>query len=212
MSGPNPIMSGERAEISIPKPLIVRIPPLKGNRSTDLDRHPTIILMKRILLLLAVAVLVRSASAQNSDLGLLTGAAFSKDAGFGMQANYAWQFWESRIGRLYGEAPIIIPVAQETNQVNIYITPGIRYHFNLSSRTAVYAAAGMGVGIRANPANTSMAYELGLGLDYRLNRRWSVRGDIRDISEGASSIQHLLNPANWYDDKKSAMVGIGLHF
>jgi hypothetical protein len=205
-------MSGGRARISIPKPLIVRILPLTGNCSTGMDVHPTITPMKRILLLLAVVAVVRSASAQNSDLGLLTGAAFSKDAGFGMQANYAWQFWESRVGRLYVEAPIIIPVAQETNQINIYITPGIRYHFNLSSRVAVYAAAGMGVGVRANPADASMAYELGLGLDYRLNRRWSVRGDIRDISEGASSIQHLLNPSNWYDDKKSAMIGLGLHF
>ncbi len=205
-------MSGRRARISISKPLIVRIQPLTGNRSTGMDIHPTITHMKQILIWLAIAALVRSASAQNSDLGLLTGAAFSKDAGFGMQANYAWQFWERPIGRLYVEAPIIIPVAHETNQVNIYVTPGIRYHFNVSSRVALYAAAGMGVGVRANPATANMAYELGLGLDYRLNRRWSLRGDARDISEGASSIQHLLNPENWYGDKKSVMIGVGLHF
>jgi len=168
--------------------------------------------MKRILPWLFLIALGHGALAQNSDLGLLTGVAFSKNAGFGMQANYAWQFWERPIGRLYIEAPIIIPTAQETNQINIYVTPGIRYHFNVSSRLAIYAAAGAGVGVRANPARASMAYELGLGLDYRLNRRWSVRGDIRDISEGASSIQHLFNPVNWYDDRKSAMVGVGLHF
>lgn len=205
-------MSGEYTEIPLLKPLVMRIPPSTGKCSTGVGTHPTITPMKRILLLLAFTVFVRSAPAQNSDLGLLTGAAFSKNAGFGMQANYAWQFWDSPIGRLYIEAPIIIPVAQETNQVNIYVTPGIRYHFNVSHRVALYAAAGMGVGVRANPATTSMAYELGLGIDYRLNRRWSLRGDIRDISEGASSIQHLLNPVNWYDDKKSAMIGVGLHF
>lgn len=172
--------------------------------------------MKRMLLLLLLVgwsfTWDRSAAAQNSDLGLLAGAAFSKDAGFGMQANYAWQFWQGRAGRLYVEAPIIIPVAQATNQINIYATPGIRYHFNLSSRVALYAAAGIGVGVRANPATADMAYELGVGLDFRLNRRWSLRGDVRDISEGASSIQHLVNPVNWYKDRKSAMVGVGLHF
>ena len=168
--------------------------------------------MRRFLLLTLLLASVRIAAAQNSDLGLLTGAAFSKEAGFGMQANYAWQFWERPAGRLYIEAPIIIPVAQAANRINIFVTPGIRYHYNVTPRVALYAAAGLGIGVRANPATADMAYELGAGLDFRLNRRWSLRGDVRDISEGASSIQHLLNPANWYDDKKSAMIGVGLHF
>jgi predicted porin len=168
--------------------------------------------MKRILLLLILGACARVSVAQNSDLGLLTGASFKFGAGAGMQVNYAWQFHESPAGRLYVEMPIIIPVAQATNDVNIFVTPGIRYHFNVSKRAAVYAAAGLGVAVEADSANVDMAYELGGGLDYRLNRRWSLRGDMRDLSEGASGIQRLLNPANWHNNQKSAMVGIGLHF
>ena len=168
--------------------------------------------MKRMLLLLFLSACARISLAQNSDLGLLTGTSFAHGAGAGMQVNYAWQFYERPVGRLYVEMPMIIPVAQATNEVNIFITPGIRYHFNVTKRTALYAAAGAGVAIRANPAQIDMAYDLGVGVDFRLNRRWSLRGDLRDLAEGVDGIQHLVNPTNWYNGQKSAMVGVGLHF
>jgi len=168
--------------------------------------------MKRILLLLILGACARISVAQNSDLGLLIGTSFSHGAGAGMQVNYAWQFYERPAGRLYVEMPIIIPVAQATNEVNIFVTPGVRYHFNVTKRTALYAAAGAGVAVRANPAQIDMAYELGGGVDFRLNRRWSLRGDLRDLSEGVGGIQHLVNPTNWCNNQKSAMVGVGMHF
>jgi hypothetical protein len=168
--------------------------------------------MKRILLLLILGACAHTLVAQNSDLGLLSGSSYAHGPGAGMQANYAWQFYEGRAGRLYVEMPMIIPVAQATNQINIFITPGIRYHYNVTRRTALYAAIGAGVAIRANPARTDMAYELGYGVDFRLNRRWSLRWDVRDLAQGPSGIKNLVDPLGYYGHQTSAMFGVGIHF
>jgi hypothetical protein len=149
---------------------------------------------------------------QNSDLGVLLGFSDSKSPGFGMQINYAWQVWGGPAGRLYIEAPLIVPVARQTTDIAIYLTPGLRYHFNLSSRLAIYAAAGMGLSINAATSDTGVVYEEGGGVDYRLNRRWSLRVDGRDFSEGATTIRHIATPSRWSGGNPSVMAGFGLHF
>ena len=170
--------------------------------------------MRRFLLLLIVTTSVHVATAQNSDLGLLTGLGYYHGASSGVEVNYAWQFWEHPVGRLYVEVPaIIIPVRGGS----IACTPGIRFHHNITQRIALYAAVGVGIAspIR-EPADlvtgVDLAYDLGGGVDFRLNRRWSLRADIRESSQGASSIGHLVNPTNWDRNPKSALLGVALHF
>jgi hypothetical protein len=120
-------------------------------------------------------------SAQNSDLGLL-GEVSYRGPRYGLQVNYARQLLERPAGRLYLEVPLIIPVTPyRRGFARIFITPGLRYHRNLTDRTALYGSGGVGfVSTPFNP-RISWAVTFGGGLDYRLTRLWSVRGDIRHL-------------------------------
>jgi len=164
------------------------------------------VLVKILVLLMGTMATPVIAAAQNSDFGLLLGVTHSSETRFGMQANYAWQFLERPAGRLYLELPVFIPVAPrgEPNFVRIYFTPGIRYHFNLSSRIALYAAAGGGIASRPQRPSVSGAFNLGGGVDYRLSRLWSLRVDARDLVASSKVDGGRNNP--------SVMFGLGFHF
>src|SRR6266404_3600017 len=71
--------------------------------------------MKLTHLALLTLVMIDSAMAQNSDVGVLLSAARAKfnfgtrvetQYRIGVQANYAWQFLERPVGRLYIEIPV----------------------------------------------------------------------------------------------------------
>src|SRR5882757_2079113 len=165
--------------------------------------------MKLLGLILLLILGAGTAAAQNSDLGLLIGGAdLATGARFGVQINYAWQILERPAGRLYVELPIIHPVKSRTEQnpPSIFITPGIRYHFNLKPRVAVYVAAGAGVVTRVQSGTTSKAFALGAGVDYRLTRLWSLRGDFRNPTTSAKFIYFAR------DNNPSTMFGVALHF
>jgi len=83
----------------------------------------------------------------------------------------------------------------------LFVTPGIRYHLHLKPRLAIYASIGAGVAIRQQKVFTfaplpdgapgspllgtrigwkgSFAGNLGAGLDFRLTRLLSLRGEFR---------------------------------
>lgn len=186
---------------------MAHILPLTANRSTHLQWLASIVLMKTFAFLVFLSALTASAWAQNSDLGILGGvSSSSSDARVGLQVNYARELVERPAGRLYVEVPLIIPVApqHEANSLRLFVTPGIRYHFNVTNRTAVYATFGIGIATRPERPATSAAYVLGTGLDFRLNRRWSLRGDVRDTIASSTVSFDRNNP--------SAMFGFALHF
>jgi len=148
--------------------------------------------MNAVRLVLALTITAMFTSAQNSDVSLLLGTSQSKIpndvsapqlGGFTrrvvtLQAVYARQLYENGKHRLYFEIPFVTSGA-------VFVSPGIRYQFNLTNRLGIYAVAGAGVaaqqrfdgsdfGWRAN-----FAYDFGGGLDFRLTRLISLRGELR---------------------------------
>jgi opacity protein-like surface antigen len=193
-------------------------------------------LMKTANLVLMIGVAGGCAMAQNTDVGILVGASQTKisydiiDNGtprkftftqraFYLQVNYARQFYESAKGRLYLDLPVSTGDA-------IFFTPGVRYHRNLTSRVVIYAAAGAGVAVRRNAVRytvdstgrglyqnaawiTSPAYNLGAGVDFRLTRLLSLRGELRRFRTTS------VTPAvpNFYGRTfPTAQFGFALHF
>ena len=174
------------------KPFIPRIRPSKENGWTRLAYRTTLSLMNALRLVIALTITTMFASAQNSDVSILFGASHSKDpvdvnaplsTNFSrrvvtLQAVYARQLYENGKHRLYFEIPFVTSGA-------VFVNPGMRYQFNLTNRLGIYAVAGAGVaaqqrfdgstfGWRAN-----FAYDFGGGLDFRLTRLISLRGEVR---------------------------------
>ncbi len=108
-----------------------------------------------------------AAFAQNSDLGLLAGAAVAVSSSVGSggvrssvngssELNYAIQLRESGGGRLYLELPSILSTSSTdvvaggniTSSVRgtVFFTPGLRWKFTPASRVSFYAAGGVGFG------------------------------------------------------------------
>jgi hypothetical protein len=102
-----------------------------------------------------------------------------------------------------------------------FLTPGLRLQHNLSARTTVYAAAGLGIVVTNERVDiqrpnftataTGTAYRVGLagniggGIDLRLTRLLSIRFETRDfITKRNSTLfrRHNITP----------LVGIALHF
>lgn len=171
--------------------------------------------MKRFGYLTFFALLSsHSLLAQNSDLGFLFGFSqrnasvrgdvLTGEASVGFQVNYAHQLVEGKGGRLYLEFPALFAAGvdgQISRQVigraggTVFFTPGLRYHYNLASRLAVYGAAGAGIAnkqerfgtvvgdrvIERDTSKTGGAYNFGGGLDFRLTRLWSLRGEVRSF-------------------------------
>ncbi|MEN6536314.1 MAG: hypothetical protein ABFD89_21840 [Bryobacteraceae bacterium] len=166
-----------------------------------------------LVLLLAAAA---TGVAQNSDLGILAEVSL-QDARVGLQVNYAYQLLEWSAGRLYLEVPLIMPVVPHGAQEQfrkIFITPGIRYHFNLTDRAALYASAGVGFVSTPFAPKIGWAVSFGGGLDYRLTRLWSVRGDVRHLmgSSKLDSPDRLLYLGHAPRNDTVLSMGIGLHF
>jgi opacity protein-like surface antigen len=146
----------------------------------------------------------------------------------GGQINYAIQMMETVAGRLYLELPLVIMggvrATVEPGRVSssvgttFFFTPGARWKFTPASRVSLYAAAGGGLaafhGVFSERGGnnvsggvggrTSGAFGFGAGLDFRLTRLVSLRGEYRDVMTRRSvdgSVHHSL-----------IMFGVGLHF
>jgi hypothetical protein len=125
-----------------------------------------------------------------------------------LQLNYAWQVVERKT-YLYVELPLVIPFREGGTVAtspagtvvvgdagpDVFFTPGLRLKVSPQSRVSFYGAAGFGIAsfggstISASPALTSVAggrqnsvaADFGGGIDLRLTRLLSLRGDARDF-------------------------------
>jgi opacity protein-like surface antigen len=207
--------------------------------------------MARIALVVLVA-LAGPALAQNSDVAILFNVSRAKwDFGtvgrteyrIGLQGSYAWQVLERRTGRLYIEVPVsnfAPPIGQgvitnigEVNEIAVprsvvFVTPGVRYHFNVRPRLAIYAMAGGGMALRQQrvsatrlrpeaPATSELLYvrsgwkgspaiNVGAGVAFRLTRLLSLRAELRAFR--TSSVAGFGTGRNY----PSAHVGLGFRF
>lgn len=154
------------------------------------------------MLLVLLMSTIGAAEAQNSDLGVLLGVSAAPGGPrVGEQINYARQILERPSGRLYLELPVFVPTDSQT----LIFAPGIRFHHNLSNRVVVYAALGAGIALQPQVPRADAGYALGIGVDYRLSRRWSLREDTRGFLAGAPS--SFFTTAHY-----SSMFGVALHF
>jgi hypothetical protein len=127
------------------------------------------------------------------------------------QINYAWQVLQ-RAADLYVELPLVVPVRTSGTVVSgpggtavagssgpdLFFTPGIRLKISPESRVSFYGAAGFGIAsfgatstivlpatVVAGNRRNSPAFSFGGGVDLRLTRLLSLRGDVRDFVTGA---------------------------
>jgi hypothetical protein len=124
-----------------------------------------------------------------------------------VQVNYAWQLRQRAVD-LYAELPLVIPfrvngsvvsgpngtIVTSNSSPDIYFTPGLRLKFSPESRVSFYGAVGFGIASFAGAEvvashatvvvegrRNSPALGFGGGLDLRLTRLLSLRGDVRDF-------------------------------
>jgi opacity protein-like surface antigen len=171
--------------------------------------------MRTYAFLIALCV-VTAAPGQNSDFGFLFGVStrgltyrdgVSKgEIRVALQLNYARQLVEGHAGRLYLEVPVQMGIGTDgiTSSstfegrlgASFFFTPGLRYHYHLTDRWAVYVAGGVGGAVTQNwtgmttgrtsnfellETRTSPAANFGGGLDFRLTRLWSIRIEGREF-------------------------------
>jgi len=135
--------------------------------------------------------------------GTVTGS-----AGFTQQFSYAYQFTSTKIGSLYVETPLTFvfnvsgtfmggSVGGSVSSLNrgaYYFTPGVRYKIPTGTRISFYAALGGGPATynerdsvvngqvtATNATSFHPALDFGGGIDLRLARWLSLRGEARDF-------------------------------
>jgi len=138
----------------------------------------------------------------------------STSDGFAGQIDYAYQVKGWRTGDLYVEIPFIAAVRDNefagsggalmsTKGVGA-VVPGVRFKLPLSGRASLYAAGGAGFGIYGdnvlsagagsagitNSTTVTAAFDFGGGLDLRLTRLLSLRGEVRDLIISPSSLSN----------------------
>lgn len=209
--------------------------------------------MKFAAIVLLVTTLAAPAVAQNSDIAVLVnvsklewdfGTRTQTEYRIGVQGSYARQILERRAGRLYFELPAslfappigqgVITSAPSGNseiarpESIIFVTPGIRYHYSVKPRLALYAAAGVGIAIRERDVlvirpkpeppgavellsirtnwKGSPAFNLAGGIAFRLTRLLSLRGELRTFQ--TTSVPGYGSGRSY----PSVHMGIGFHF
>jgi opacity protein-like surface antigen len=152
----------------------------------------------------------------------------SSNVSGGFQANYAIQLKETVAGRLYLELPLVLTGGTRATVANgsvtasvsdaLFFTPGLRWKFSPLSRVSFYAAVGGGIGVfdrnytavaggqvvTETGSTTTGAFGFGAGVDLRVTRLVSFRGEYRDAMTRGNidgAVHHSL-----------FMFGVGLHF
>ncbi|HLK64984.1 MAG TPA: outer membrane beta-barrel protein [Bryobacteraceae bacterium] len=168
-----------------------------------------------ILLLMWSILGAGIAAAQNSDLGLLVGVNLRTSGTVAPgriegtvsasgQINYAIQLREAKAGVLYLELPLLIADTQKgvvagtissSSSNTFFLTPGVRWHYTIHPRVALYGSVGGGIailesensfiggGIVSGSTGTTVtgAFGFGGGLDFRLTRLLSLRAEARNF-------------------------------
>jgi hypothetical protein len=142
------------------------------------------------------------------------------------QFSYAWQVRDTPAGHLYVEV-VLINGSNGSNVISsnlstpgrtwIFFAPGVRFKIPVRSRLSTYTAVGVGVasfGVGDVPLDSviipsrtsSGTVDFGGGMDFRLTRLLSLRGEARDFvtRPGLGGYQGRNHPA--------LQLGIGFHF
>jgi opacity protein-like surface antigen len=200
--------------------------------------------MKSLLVrALAVAILgAGTAAAQNSDLGLLLGVSVRPSAATitpgrtegsvsaSVQINFAVQLREANAGLLYLELPLMIAdthkgvitesVTSSSSTDTVFFTPGVRWHYTIHPRLALYGSVGGGIAVlqanysfisnstigSSSGTTVAAAFCFGGGIDFRLTRLLSLRAEGRDFITRAGLGGERGHSHAFFT------VGVGFHF
>lgn len=147
-----------------------------------------------------------------------TGVMVAGSAGYSYHVGYAYQIRRFSAADLWLEVPQTFSSRHDrlsstsgtTRQSLVAITPGLRLQRSLSDRLSVYGAAGGGFGsfqyYRPSTNSTSAVspwptghgvFDFAAGIDLRLSRAFSIRGEVRDFVtgkglSGATGRQHIV--------------------
>ena len=156
-------------------------------------------------------------------------AQISADRSFGV--NYGYPFLGVKAVALYGEIEFVaIPnrgltgasVTVPQNYASLYLTPGLRLKFFPASRLSPWGAIGGGYALYQespqlsdgqNTTNKFLnrgVFDYGAGLDYRLFRFISLRGEVRDFFSGNPNLNAALRSSTQHNVVASG--GIILRF
>lgn len=156
-------------------------------------------------------------------------AQISADRSFGV--NYGYRFLGVKAAALYGEIEFVaipnrgLTAASATvpqNYASLYLTPGLRLKFFPGSRLSPWGAIGGGYALYQESAQLSNGqnttnkflnrgvFDYGGGLDYRLFRFISLRGEVRDFFSGNPNLNAALRSSTQHNVVASG--GIILRF
>lgn len=165
------------------------------------------------LMLLAAIPVAHPAIAQQTaeppgrfDISIMTGATSTNNPHsvlWCLTNTYGWFLTGSSKASLWVE---FLPIGGSTNFSATSL--GLRGMFPLSRRVSIYAAAGGGVAQYDFGSDHIWhgLFDFAGGIDIRLSRRWSIRGELRDyvsgLGLGGSSGRQSLTP----------VLGVAWHF
>jgi hypothetical protein len=168
-------------------------------------------------------------SGPTSRTDTVTGTRISGSVGASGQFNYAIQWRDTSAGRIYIELPVLLGAHVNgtiagnvvgSAGTTLFFTPGLRWNIMPHSRVSFYAAGGVGLAgfnqdrsvVDGSSVSTTerwglgAAVEVGGGLDLRLTRLMSLRGEARDFitGSGLGGVQGHNHPVFG--------VGLGFHW
>jgi opacity protein-like surface antigen len=184
-----------------------------------------------ILGCLALLIAV-SAEAQSNDVGVTAGGYFavsnplSLGVAWALEGTFAHRIALVPLASLSAELAIAgsstssIPTINGTtlarSYTSLFITPGLRLRLAPSFPVTPYLAVGVGLARfnrrlngGATSANTTAAFDIGGGLDIKLARFISLRGELRDFNSGGLGLQTLVGGRQ---NNLFATVGLALRF
>jgi hypothetical protein len=181
------------------------------------------------VLIWLLGVTTISASAQGNELALTMGAYFPmhvnarSDNVFAIQGNIAHRMFHVPVASLFIELPITGALDSPVSATKIlsgqsfntksysalFITPGLRLEFIPTSPLSPYLALGGGLAhfSRTQTTNSSSTntgvLDIGGGLDWKVARFLSLRGEVRDFYSGGPEL------INGLTDREHQIVATG---
>lgn len=173
-----------------------------------------------------ISILVGASDPASSVVTVGSTVNVSTSVSAALHLGYAYQVHSWKAGYLYMEFPATFTFGGNTSIVGsnvlsttensvVWFTPGIRFKLPVHSRLSAYGVAGGGAQIRrrsaVNAGTTGVSVrtdwritgvvDVGGGLDLRLTRLLSLRGEVRDFISGGNPTHEVVY-----------LFGLGFHF
>jgi len=168
------------------------------------------------------------AHAQANDIALTVGGYFEVSnpldlgAAAALEGTFAHRIAHIPLFSVYGELPVAGSFSSSIPTVNgltlaksytsLFITPGVRVRLAPSFRLSPYVSAGLGLGHfnrklygGGTSADSTLAFDIGGGLDLKVLPFISIRGEIRDFNSGGVGIETVA-----FGRQNNLFVTIGL--